>query len=95
VPNRLLREGAFPALGAEDVLDVLALAQGPAAPAPAPPPSPIARALLALLARAPASRDEIGRALDLPPEAVSLAVLDLELEGRIADDRDGRLRIVT
>lgn len=94
VPNRLLCEGACPALGAEDILDALALAQGPTAPARRPPGSPVARALLAVLARAPTARDELGRALDLPQDVVALAVLDLELEGRIVRDRDGRFRIV-
>jgi len=96
-PNRLLRDGALPALGAEDVLDVLALAPGPAAPREEPPSavSPAARALLEVLARGPASRDELARALGHAPGAIAPAVLDLELEGRIARDRDGRLRIVT
>jgi predicted Rossmann fold nucleotide-binding protein DprA/Smf involved in DNA uptake len=96
VPNRLLRDGALPALDASDVLDALAMAAGPAArPRPEPEaPSPAAAALLAVLARGPATRDELARAVRQPPGAIAGAVLDLELEGRIALDRDGRLRIV-
>jgi DNA processing protein len=94
VPNRLLREGAWPTLEARDVLDVLALVAGPAAPSRRPAASTPSRALLAFLARAPASRDELERALELAPDVISLAVLELELEGRIARDRDGRFRVV-
>jgi DNA processing protein len=96
VPNRLLRDGALPALDASDVLDALALAAEPAARPRSEPeaPSPAAAALLAVLARGPASRDELARAVRQPPGAIAGAVLDLELEGRIARDRDGRLRIV-
>jgi DNA processing protein len=98
VPNRLLRDGALPALDASDVLDALALPAGPAAreQAQAQPPalSPAAAFLLAALARGPLSRDELARAAGQPPGAIAAAVLDLELEGRIAPDRDGRLRIV-
>lgn len=93
-PNRLLREGAWPTLDASDVLDVLVLGARPAAPARQPPPSPSCRLLLAALTRAPASSDELRRSLDLTPQAVSHALLELELEGRIARDRDGRFRIV-
>lgn len=95
LPNRLLREGAWPALCAEDVLGVLALAAGPAAPAPRPPASKAGRALLAILEQAPASRDELARATGRAPEAISLAVLELELEGRVVQDRDGRFRSVS
>jgi DNA processing protein len=95
VPNRLLRDGALPALDASDVLDALALAAGPARPRPEPEAmSPAAAGLLAVLARGPMSRDELARAVRRAPEAIAPAVLDLELDGRIVRDRDGRLRIV-
>jgi len=95
VPNRLLCEGACPARGAEDVLEALALAAPEPAPAGSPAPeagSKTAGALLARLSQGPASRDELQRALALPARSLSLAVLDLELAGRIARDRDGRFR---
>jgi DNA processing protein len=96
VPNRLLREGALPALDASDILDALALAPAPAERSRPEPEavSPAAAGLLAVLARGPMSRDELARAVGEPPGAIAAAVLDLELEGRIAPDRDGRLRIV-
>ena len=93
-PNRLLREGAWPLLGAADVLDLLGMPAAPAAPSRPAPASPAARAVLDALARAPATRDELARALDRVPEVLALALLELELEGRIVEDRDARWRIV-
>jgi len=91
--NRLLRQGAWPALSARDMLELLALPGRPAAPPALTTSSEAGRALLAVLERAPATRDELLRALDAP-ERLASALLELELAGRIARDRDGRFRIL-
>ena len=92
-PNRLLRDGAAPALDAGDVLAALAAPLRPAAAARETLAPPLA-ALLAALAREPASRDTLERRLALPPRELAAALLELELCGRIVEDRDGRLRVV-
>jgi DNA processing protein len=92
-PNRLLRDGAAPALDASDVLAALAAAPG-RSPEPRERLAPELEALLAALALEPASRDALARASALPPRALAAALLELELAGRIVEDRDGRLRIV-
>lgn len=92
-PNRLLRDGATPALDASDVLAALAASTHPRAPAaPAVPLAPALEALLAVLRLEPASRDALSRHLGLAPEALAAPLLELELAGRIVEDRDGRLR---
>lgn len=90
--NRLLRDGAWPLLEARDVLEVLGGAPSAAVPTPQAPLEPGPRAILAWLRRAPASRDELARGLAQPVEALAADLLELELAGRIAEDRDGRLR---
>jgi DNA processing protein len=88
--NRLLRDGAAPALGPEDVLEALGRAapQGERAAAESEPADPV----LAALRHEPATRDELARRLALEPERLALALLEHELEGRVVEDRDGRLR---
>jgi DNA processing protein len=104
-PNLLLRQGAHPALDASDVLRALgrndeaeAWLQRRARPAGEAEGeealAPEARALLALLRRAPATRDELAARLGLAPAALAPRLLALELDGRVAEDRAGRLRIV-
>jgi len=92
--NRLLRDGAWPVLECADVLDVL----GSSSPAPAAPTPARAGSghgeVLAALERAPAGPDELAIALGRTPESLAPALLELELEGRIARDRDGRFRRV-
>jgi predicted Rossmann fold nucleotide-binding protein DprA/Smf involved in DNA uptake len=46
------------------------------------------------LADAPASRDELTRRLGRETAQLSIELLELELDGRIEEDRDGRLRVV-
>ncbi len=94
--NRLLRDGAHVLLSAEDVLQKLGLPPGAGRPAPEPPgaaarPDP---PVLRALAAGPATRDELARRLGVSPPALALALLELELSGCVAEDRDGRLRIV-
>ncbi len=89
--NRLLRDGAYVALEAADILSELGLPRHRRRAAPqASPDSPIVR----LLEDAPRTRDELARALGQPPPRIALALLELELEGRVVEDRDGRLRAV-
>ena len=105
--NRLLRDGAKIALEPEDVLGVLRLgglrveplAPPAAASAAAAPSAPAASAagarILAALAREPAQRDELGRRIGLAPAQLALELLELELAGRIREERDGRFRVVS
>jgi DNA processing protein len=53
------------------------------------------RAILAALSDSPATRDELIRRLGRAPAQLALELLELELEGRVAEDRDGRLRVVS
>jgi DNA processing protein len=94
-PNRLLRDGAQPVLDADDVLAMLGLASDRA---PARPRAPLARKLreiVTALERAPAAQDELARALGRTVGDLALDLVELELEGRIQRDRDGRLRVVS
>ncbi len=92
--NRLLRDGALVALEAGDVLEELGVRgnREPTRPARDPVPQPHAE-ILAALADAPASRDELARRLGREIAQLSVDLFELELEGRIEEDRDGRLRI--
>jgi len=98
-PNRLLRDGAYIALEAADVLREMGIPI-PAGAAPAGPKSAISssrrtateRAILDALECEPATRDELGRRLARAPERLALDLLELELEGQVIEDRDGRWR---
>jgi DNA processing protein len=104
--NRLLRDGAGLALTPRDLLEELSrLAGGPPAPAPAAPEGRGAgrcdaatsrgqRRIVAALRQEPLSRDALGRRLGCGPEQLALDLLELELAGRVVEDRDGRLRVV-
>jgi DNA processing protein len=94
-PNRLLRDGAWPVLESADVLDVLGGWRAVPADHRSEPGCPGDAELLATLARAPASLDELAVALARPPESLAPELLELEVEGRIARDRDGRFRAVS
>jgi DNA processing protein len=59
-----------------------------------PKESPISRSILAALEDAPMTRDQLARRLDLSPSALTLDLIRLELDGRVAEERDGRLRSV-
>jgi len=96
-PNRLLRDGAFVLLGAEDVLERLGvrIAARGAEPAVAPGRTAglgaAAARALGLLASGPLGRDALGRRLALPEGELALALVELELAGLVVEDRDGRL----
>ncbi len=95
-PNRLLREGAAPVLEPADVLQVLGLDDvGWESRSEGPEPGHLAegtRALWRALAESPGSREELGERLGRAPEQIALALVELQLEGRVAEDRDGRFR---
>jgi len=96
-PNRLLLDGARPCLGGADLLEALGLEanEGDATPtSSAEPLAPEAQRVLEALAHAPASRDELAQRLGLGAEALAAPLLELELVGRVVDDRDGRLRVL-
>jgi DNA processing protein len=100
--NRLLRDGAYVALDPEDVLGVLRLGglrleplrEATVTPS-APRASSLGAAILGALERAPAHRDELARRLARAPRELALEILELELAGRIREERDGRLRVVS
>ncbi|HEY5658096.1 MAG TPA: DNA-processing protein DprA [Myxococcota bacterium] len=94
-PNRLLRDGAQPVLEAGDILDALGFdnpGTGDGARAPLPPRL---QRIVQALQRAPAAEDELARALGCGSDALAPDLLELELEGRVRRDRDGRLRVVS
>jgi DNA processing protein len=94
-PNRLIRDGAIPVTEASDIIAALGLrASPPAADPGGDRATPEARAILAALMDAPATRDALCRRLHRSPADLALALLELELEGRVAEDRDGLLRCV-
>ncbi|MBW2426687.1 MAG: DNA-protecting protein DprA [Deltaproteobacteria bacterium] len=107
--NRLLREGARAILDGRDVVEdlglgeaagmVVAPAEGgatgsesdPGGPADSSPP---AMAIVEMLAEGPLARDELARRAGLEPGVLARALLELELVGRVAQERDGRLHLV-
>ena len=91
----MLRDGAQPVLEAEDVLDVLGFEKPGAADSARAPLAPRLRRIVRALQHAPAAHDELARALGCEPDAMALDLLELELEGRVRRDRDGRLRVVS
>jgi DNA processing protein len=96
--NRLLRDGARPLLGVDDVLEALGLGEldgcrGENADVERGGRDP-AHPIVASLRDEPADRDELQRRLALTPEQLVLDLLELELEGHIREDRDGRFRVV-
>jgi DNA processing protein len=93
--NRLLRDGAHVALEPEDLLGPLGIRPKPGlrrrrSVDPDPDPSGI----VAALRDAPATLDELAERLGRAPETLALDVVELELSGTVAEDRDGRLRVV-
>ncbi|MGH0034406.1 MAG: DNA-processing protein DprA [Myxococcota bacterium] len=94
--NRLLRDGAAPVLGVEDVLDRLAPSVRAASPrrAPGPPLSAPARQLVGVLESGSETRDRLAESLGWPPGELAAALQELEMHGRAQLERDGRWRAV-
>ena len=90
--NDLIRQGATPLLGADDVLEALGLE-------PSPPRVPDtlsdgARTLLETLSEAARGPDELGRLTGLESAALAAALTELELAGLVAG-ADGVYRCTT
>ncbi len=106
--NRLIKEGAYLAQSAKDVLDGLSgLFQGPAEDhkplqfkekiAPLPDANESAKALEAIaqmLSVVPVTVDELLRNCQFSPAVVSLALLELELAGRAARYPGNRVALI-
>ncbi len=94
-PNRLIRDGAAPILELDDVFDGLGIPapqpNEPSAGTQAAPLGPGSQAILEMLERGSLSRDELGRQVALDPQQLDLELIDLELQGRVLRDRDGRM----
>jgi predicted Rossmann fold nucleotide-binding protein DprA/Smf involved in DNA uptake len=54
----------------------------------------ITRSILAALRDTPMTRDQLARRLGLSASALALDLIQLELDGRVAEERDGRLRAI-
>jgi len=86
--NDLIRLGAIPLRSADDVLEVFGLARGET---PLPPAGSTASTVLAALRDAPASADELARRTELAAADLGAALVELELDGAIAE-REGVYR---
>jgi DNA processing protein len=95
-PHALIRDGAHLLRDARDVLAELGIELAePAAPAPAPRSrDPLVRAIVALLRREPLARDALAARLARSPAELAAPLLELELAGRVREDRDGSLRLL-
>jgi DNA processing protein len=88
--NALLRLGATPVTGVDDVLAILGVEPVPTAPVTI---EPRLEAVVAVVADAPTAADEVVRATGLPPGVVAAALAELELAGIVAH-ADGLYRVV-
>jgi DNA processing protein len=107
--NRLLFDGAQLALAPGVILERLAgsgrlpapaaapgaAASGEAAAQGATRPRGAAGQIEAALQHEPLTRDALARRLGCGPDRLALALLELELAGRVVEDRDGRLCVVS
>jgi DNA processing protein len=94
--NDLLRAGAMPVTGLDDVLDALGLpaATTPVQTGPAPDLGPEAEAVLARLRREPARPNELALTLGMDASAVTMALAELELAGFVVREAGDRLSAV-
>ncbi len=106
--NQLLREGARAIQSARDLLDDLGIEVGSIADVPcrsgragraaapqrsAGPAMPLAERIAGLLAAGPRTADELLLEAGLVAGGLATALLELELAGRVAEERDGRLHL--
>jgi len=89
--NALLRLGATPVTCADDVLEALGVDRAVVAPGPAAAPDGAAGAVLAAVGSGATTADQVVRATGLDPAAVAVALVELELAGRVVID-DGEVR---
>jgi DNA processing protein len=94
--NRLLRDGATPLLGPEDLLAAFGLASGAAPPTRPTPPrcdlSPQEAQILAGLSEMPRMVDDVAVAVGLPIGLMLATLLGLELGGLVEQLPDGSYR---
>jgi DNA processing protein len=101
--NQLLRDGARPIRCARDVIEDLEMDTR----LDLEPPDPVQRStgpaagsdsleacVLAVLADGPATRDELLLRAELDASGLATALLELELAGRIVEERDGRFHAI-
>lgn len=99
--NRLLREGAGVATDPGVVLEELARSGPVPEPLAARRPPDVredpgsTRRILAALGEGPLTRDALARRLRCAGNELALELFELELSGRVVEDRDGRLRVVS
>jgi DNA processing protein len=79
--NNLLRQGAAPLLGVDDVLQALGLERAPPPPIPA---SSAGEALLRMLAEEPRGADALARASGRTSAQVAAVLVELELAGLVS-----------
>ena len=106
--NQLLREGARAIQSARDLLDDLGIEVGSIPDAPcqsgrtgraaaaqriAGPAMPLAERIAELLADGPRTADDLLLEAGLDAGGLATALLELELAGRVAEERDGRLHL--
>jgi DNA processing protein len=91
--NRLLAQGAAPYLDLDDVRQSLGLPLPRVAERGREAEMPESR-LVSALRHEPATSDELARRLGCAPETLSEDLLELELQGIVARDRDGCLRVL-
>lgn len=88
-PNLLIRQGATPCLGVDDVLEAIGLESAPARCSPSIGAD--AALVASALADEPAGPDELCRRTGLAADRVAAALVELELAG-LAAQADGRYR---
>jgi DNA processing protein len=95
-PHALIRDGAKLVRDAGDVLHELGIPAPDALPAERTPRggSPLLRSILATLRRERLTRDALAQRLGRAPRELAAPLLELELAGRVREDRDGSLRVV-
>lgn len=99
--NQLLREGARAIQSARHVLEDLGVDPGEVRARPEARVAverefrgPVAARLLSILADGPCTRDGLFQAAGRDSGLVATVLLELELAGRIVEERDGRIRFV-